>query len=126
MSDAELNGHLDRVEECLDWVNAEIMEGGDTSGRLRDFVVSMQFLIDALTTARTERDEAVRVLAMVRDDFDRAIAAHDPSDARHPSHGGQHTNGRCCAFGNVAPGALTHMRRLRDAITAALTGKGTP
>lgn len=60
------------------------------------------------------------VVAMIRDDFDRAIREHDQTDPRHRSHGGQHHNGPCCEFGNVTPGAVRHMRRLRDAIDAAL------
>lgn len=59
------------------------------------------------------------MLSSISEDFDIAIAAHDPTDPRHPSHGGQHTNGRCCSFGNVTPGAVSHMRRLRDMIDAA-------
>ncbi len=55
--------------------------------------------------------------------FDQAVAAHDPTDPRHRSHGGQHTNGPCCEFGNLNPGAVRAMRwwarELRAAIDAA-------
>lgn len=64
------------------------------------------------------------LLSLIRDDFDIAVSAHDPSDPRHPSHGGQHTNGLCCSFGNVTPGAVTHMRRMRDVIDAAIGKDG--
>ena len=80
--------------------------------------------------ALTERDSALAsadrmrgVLTLVRDDFDQAIAAHDSSDPRHPSHGGQHHNGPCCEFGNLTPGSVRHMRWLRDVIDAATKEK---
>lgn len=74
-----------------------------------------------LTTARTERDKAVKLLGLICDDFDQAIAAHS-----EPGPGGQHHNGPCCEFGNVTPGALGHMRRLKIAIDTAIAGKADP
>ena len=75
----------------------------------------------ALALDQEQIDRLTGLLAMIRDDFDSAIAAHDLSDPRHPSHGGQHTNGRCCAFGNVNPGSLRQMRWLRDEIDRQLS-----
>jgi len=57
---------------------------------------------------RTEHIEAL--LTALQEMFDQAVTAHDPSDPRHPSHGGQHTNGRCCEFGNLNPSAVVKMR----------------
>lgn len=74
-------------------------------------------------SARAELARMRPVIAMVRDDLDQAVAAHDSSDPRHRSHGGQHHNGPCCEFGALTPGAVRHMRRLRDAITAALNAE---
>lgn len=71
--------------------------------------------------AHRERD----LLRSIATDLDQAVAAHDCTDPRHPSHGGQHTNGRCCPFGNLNPSTVVHMRRLRDEIERTLA-KETP
>lgn len=63
----------------------------------------------------------VEALRSVHDEIDRVIAAHDPSDPRHRSHGGQHTNGRCCVLGNVNPGAIRGLREWRTALDSLLT-----
>lgn len=76
----------------------------------------------ALLASQDECERLRAVLDWVRSDLDRAVAAHDPSDPRHRSHGGQHDNGPCCAFGNVTPGALSHMKRLRTAIDRVRRG----
>ncbi len=76
----------------------------------------MAKLARALLHASAECERMRGAIDGIRHDFDRAIAAHDPSDPRHRSHGGQHTNGRCCAFGNLNPGALRTMRQWRDII----------
>lgn len=56
-----------------------------------------------------------RALQMILDDMEQALAAHDPEHPQHRSHGGQHTNGRCCPFGNVNPYTLGVFRRwVRD------------
>ncbi len=54
---------------------------------------------------------ADEMLKSLMDDMDGAVAAHDPEDTRHRSHGGQHTNGRCCAFGNLNPSAVGVFKR---------------
>jgi len=66
-------------------------------------------VVDDVELARlTERD---RLLSALIDDMDGAVAAHHPEDPRHPSHGGQHTNGRCCPFGNLNPSAIGVFKR---------------
>lgn len=64
-------------------------------------------------------------LQQMRADIDEAIAAHDPNDPRHRSHGGQHHNGPCCVFGALAPSAIRPLRQMRDVLDrhgcAALT-----
>ena len=84
---------------------------------------------NAWTSLLAQRDAALAqverlraTLDMIRHDMDRAVAAHDPTDPRHHSHGGQHHNGRCCDFGNVNPSSVVHMRRLVEAIDAARKG----
>lgn len=54
---SELSGHIDTVEQCRDWIEHEhIMEGGDTSGRLRDFVESLRIVVDQLDKQRRSRN----------------------------------------------------------------------
>lgn len=54
---AELSGHIERVEECRDWIEHEhIMDGGDTSGRLRDFVESLGVVVHQLDVQRRSRN----------------------------------------------------------------------
>lgn len=77
-------------------------------------------LARALLASRAEVARMRSVFDGIRRDFDTAIAAHDPSDPRHRSHGGQHTNGPCCAFGNLNPSAVRPLREWRDAIDDAL------
>lgn len=42
----ELNGHLDLAEQCHDWLAHEIVDEGDPSGRLGEFVESLRIVID--------------------------------------------------------------------------------
>ena len=63
---------------------------------------------DAELEQLRERD---RLLTALIDDMDQAIVAHDTNDPRHRSNGGQHTNGRCCPFGNLNPSAVGVFRR---------------
>lgn len=51
------------------------------------------------------------MLKSLMDDFEIAVVAHDPEHPQHRSHGGQHTNGRCCAFGNLNPSSVGVMKR---------------
>ncbi len=80
---------------------------------------------DSAVSLESRVADLTAVLTMVRDDFDQAVAAHDSSDPRHRSHGGQHHNGPCCEFGSLTPGSVRHMKWLRGAIDAALTTKAT-
>ena len=51
------------------------------------------------------------LLKNLMQEMDGAVAAHDENDLRHRSHGGQHTNGRCCSFGNINPSAVGVFKR---------------
>ncbi len=81
-------------------------------------------LATALLALAEENGKLLSQLSYIRDTLDIAIGAHDPADPRHRGHGGQHTNGRCCAFGNLNPGAVGEMRRMvRDIDALALPAK---
>lgn len=62
------------------------------------------------------------IVESLAQEFDQAVVAHDPSDPRHRSHGGQHTNGRCCPFGNLNPSAVIAMARWVKVMREALEG----
>jgi hypothetical protein len=67
MTEAELNGHIDRVQECRDWIEHEhIMEGGDTSGRLGEFVESLRIVLTELSETAKLRDELVKIVKAQR------------------------------------------------------------
>ena len=85
-------------------------------GTVKEWEAVWGAAVDERDSALAAADRMRGVLTLVRDDFDQAIAAHDSSDPRHRSHGGQHHNGPCCEFGNLTPGSVRHMRWLRDAI----------
>ncbi len=57
--DAELNGHIDTLKEACDWMNAESEVAGTDGGKLLDYVTSASVVIQALESARRERDEYV-------------------------------------------------------------------
>ena len=116
MTDAEMLAALATAPEL-----AECAEGWRPEVRLVGNVRadSIALICRALLAAHAEVERMRPVLDGIRDDFDRAIAAHDPSDPRHRSHGGQHTNGRCCTFGNLNPSAIRPMREWIAAIDAA-------
>lgn len=52
---SELNGHIDMVERCRDWIAAEATEG-DESGKLHDFVASLRIVVDQLDKQRRSRN----------------------------------------------------------------------
>lgn len=62
-------------------------------------------------------------LLAITEAMERASAAHDPSNPRHPSHGGQHTNGPCCEFGNLNPSGAIAMTRWAKQLRAVLDGE---
>lgn len=43
---SELNGHIDIVEQCRDYLVHAMTDGGDPSGKLQDFVESLRIVID--------------------------------------------------------------------------------
>lgn len=53
---SELNGHIERVEECRDYLVHEITDNGDSSGRLQDFVESLHIVVDQLDLQRRQRN----------------------------------------------------------------------
>jgi hypothetical protein len=58
VTDEELNGHIEIVEQCRDYLDHEAMDNGDPSGKLRDFVESLRAML-----ARVQRLEALEVAA---------------------------------------------------------------
>jgi hypothetical protein len=52
----ELNGHVDIVEQCHDWLAMERDIAGDPSGKLQDFVGSLRIVIDQLDRQRRQRN----------------------------------------------------------------------
>lgn len=98
---------------------------GDLSDAIR-LRVAIDVREDEIEQLITERDALRAVLVSIREDFDTAVAAHDIRDPRHRSHGGQHTNGRCCPFGTVNPTTITEFKRMVATIDAALGKEGAP
>jgi hypothetical protein len=56
MDRSELNGHIDNAEECIDYLQCEADEGGDMSGRMHDFAVSLRIVTTQLAALEKERD----------------------------------------------------------------------
>ena len=50
----ELNGHIDIVEQCRDWVVR--LDADEPSGKLRDFAASLRIVIDQLDRQRRQRN----------------------------------------------------------------------
>lgn len=46
---AELNGHIEIAEQCCDWIAHEMMDRGDPTGKLADFVRSIGHVLSRLT-----------------------------------------------------------------------------
>ncbi len=68
--DAELNGHIDTLKEACDWMNAESEVAGTDGGKLLDYVTSASVVIQALESARRERDTldvALTKVSAIRD-----------------------------------------------------------
>lgn len=53
---AELTGHIEIVEQCRDYLDHEATDGGDPSGKLRDFVESLRIVVDQLDRQRRSRN----------------------------------------------------------------------
>lgn len=51
---AGLAGHIDLAAECRDYLAHEVMDQGDPTGRLGEFVESLGVVLNALDTARAE------------------------------------------------------------------------
>lgn len=67
MSDAELNGHIELVEQCADYLDHETMDNGDPSGKLHDFICSIRAVVSALSSTREKYEQAVREVERERD-----------------------------------------------------------
>jgi hypothetical protein len=53
---SELNGHVDMVQQCRDYLAGLVDHEGDPSGRLRDFVASLCVVIDQFDRQRRNRN----------------------------------------------------------------------
>lgn len=53
---SELNGHVDTVEQCRDFLAHEMVDNGDHGGKLQDFVESLRIVIDQLDKQRRSRN----------------------------------------------------------------------
>ncbi len=77
---AQLNGHIEIVEQCRDYLSHRAMDEGDPTGKLFDFVQSMHVVLDALEQARKERDALRRPSNAA---FREAMFELEQSRARH-------------------------------------------
>lgn len=77
MTDAELNGHLDTLKECADWIDTHAMDHGDPSGRLRDYIMSASVVIRNLDTALS------RIIVLTELAGEACTEWHRLADHRH-------------------------------------------
>ncbi len=84
-----LSGHINMVEQCRDWIEHEhIMEGGDTSGRLRDYVESLDVVVDQFDKQRRSRNwyaaayhaGKLKLIEYATEQFREQLAAVMPAD----------------------------------------------
>lgn len=53
---SEINGHVEVVEQCIDYLDHEITDNGDPTGKLRDLSESLRVVIDQLDRQRRSRN----------------------------------------------------------------------
>lgn len=61
------------VEQCRDYLAHEAMDSGDPSGKLHDFVGSLQTVLSALSSTREKYEQAVREVEEVKAAWDRGV-----------------------------------------------------
>ncbi len=85
LSDEALNGHIDVVEQCSDWISHRAMDDGDPSGRLADFVESIDVVLGIATHHRSRQLSAEdrEALALIRRRFvGKTVGTWDWTDHR--------------------------------------------